>query len=216
MALKRWMIVIVSLITAAMAATPVVAQTVTRTLESPGPSFDRTIGLMFDIRAARDVEITGVQFDAVSGIGFVDMRIYGRPGTHVGHEGSSAGWTLLATGAPPNGPNPVFPTPFSFTIPAGQTYSLYITSNTRLFTYRLGSTVGATAVSNGDLAILDGARLAAPDFSGAQFSPRRFIGTLTYNVAPEPVPTLTEWAMILLGLTLATGAVLVIQRRKWG
>lgn len=31
---------------------------------------------------------------------------------------------------------------------------------------------------------------------------------------PEPVPTLTEWAMILLGLTLAGGAALMIQRRR--
>lgn len=32
--------------------------------------------------------------------------------------------------------------------------------------------------------------------------------------APTPVPTLSEWAMILLGLTLAGGAALVIQRRR--
>lgn len=30
----------------------------------------------------------------------------------------------------------------------------------------------------------------------------------------EPVPTLSEWAMILLGLTLAGGATVVIQRRR--
>ncbi len=34
------------------------------------------------------------------------------------------------------------------------------------------------------------------------------------QVAPAPVPTLTEWAMILFGLTLAGGAVLMIQRRR--
>lgn len=31
---------------------------------------------------------------------------------------------------------------------------------------------------------------------------------------PPPVPTLSEWAMILLGLTLAGGAALAIQRRR--
>ena len=31
---------------------------------------------------------------------------------------------------------------------------------------------------------------------------------------PLPVPTLSEWAMILLGLTLAGGAALTIQRRR--
>lgn len=33
-------------------------------------------------------------------------------------------------------------------------------------------------------------------------------------VAPEPVPTLTEWAMILLGALLAGGATLHLQRRR--
>lgn len=37
--------------------------------------------------------------------------------------------------------------------------------------------------------------------------------TLAQGVPPTPVPTLTEWAMILLGLTLAGGATIVIQRR---
>ncbi len=32
---------------------------------------------------------------------------------------------------------------------------------------------------------------------------------------PDPVPTLSEWAMILLGLTLAGGAALMVQRRRF-
>jgi hypothetical protein len=32
--------------------------------------------------------------------------------------------------------------------------------------------------------------------------------------AAAPVPTLSEWAMILLGLTLAGGAALHLQRRR--
>ncbi|WP_082891488.1 IPTL-CTERM sorting domain-containing protein [Brevundimonas naejangsanensis] len=40
----------------------------------------------------------------------------------------------------------------------------------------------------------------------------------TYSVqvaaAPAPVPTLSEWAMILLGVMLAGGAALTIQRRR--
>ncbi len=41
------------------------------------------------------------------------------------------------------------------------------------------------------------------------------INTLTAaTVAPAPVPTLSEWAMILLGLMLAGGAALHIQRRS--
>lgn len=34
------------------------------------------------------------------------------------------------------------------------------------------------------------------------------------GAAPTPVPTMSEWAMILLGATLAGGAVLFLQRRR--
>ncbi|MFC5344132.1 IPTL-CTERM sorting domain-containing protein [Brevundimonas staleyi] len=40
-------------------------------------------------------------------------------------------------------------------------------------------------------------------------------GVVTFVLAPAPpVPTLSEWAMILLGLTLAGAAAVVIQRRR--
>lgn len=38
--------------------------------------------------------------------------------------------------------------------------------------------------------------------------------TVTYTVPATPVPTLSEWAMILFALMLAGGAVLYIQRRQ--
>lgn len=36
----------------------------------------------------------------------------------------------------------------------------------------------------------------------------------TFRSAPAAVPTMTEWAMILLGLILASGAAVIIQRRR--
>lgn len=35
-----------------------------------------------------------------------------------------------------------------------------------------------------------------------------------YVAPPTPVPTLSEWAMILLGIVLAGGAALTIKRRR--
>lgn len=35
-----------------------------------------------------------------------------------------------------------------------------------------------------------------------------------FNAPPAPVPTLSEWAMILFGLVLAGGAVVMVQRRR--
>ncbi|WGM32182.1 IPTL-CTERM sorting domain-containing protein [Brevundimonas sp. NIBR11] len=43
-------------------------------------------------------------------------------------------------------------------------------------------------------------------------TPRSLI--LVSAPAPAPVPTLSEWAMIMLGLTLAGGAALYLQRRR--
>lgn len=39
-------------------------------------------------------------------------------------------------------------------------------------------------------------------------------GTGTVALAPAPVPTLSEWAMIMLGLLLAGSAAVMIQRRQ--
>lgn len=39
-------------------------------------------------------------------------------------------------------------------------------------------------------------------------------GDITEGVVPAPIPTLSEWAMILLSVGLAGGAVVIIQRRK--
>jgi hypothetical protein len=36
----------------------------------------------------------------------------------------------------------------------------------------------------------------------------------TFNAAPAPVPTMSEWAMILFSLVLAGGAVVMVQRRR--
>lgn len=38
--------------------------------------------------------------------------------------------------------------------------------------------------------------------------------TATFAAPPTPIPTLSEWAMILLGVALAGGAALTIQRRR--
>ncbi len=43
----------------------------------------------------------------------------------------------------------------------------------------------------------------------------RFIATFATLPPPAPVPTMSEWAMILLGTVLAGGAALTIQRRRF-
>lgn len=53
---------------------------------------------------------------------------------------------------------------------------------------------------------------AVPGSGG--FGAEKFSLRLVGPSAPAPVPTLSEWAMILLGLMLAGGAALTIQRRR--
>lgn len=48
--------------------------------------------------------------------------------------------------------------------------------------------------------------------SGSLDNPRELV--LTRGAAPAPVPTLSKWAMIMLGIVLAGGAALYIQRRR--
>lgn len=53
-------------------------------------------------------------------------------------------------------------------------------------------------------------------FSASRNANDGFFATVNYTcaAAPAPVPTLSEWAMILLGVMLAGGAAMVIDRRR--
>jgi len=168
-------------------------------------------GLMFDVTATNAVTLNSLTFSNILGGTF---NVYGRNSTHVGNDASSSGWTLLASGTLATGSNIVFPTTFNFTIPAGSTYALYISSaDGGSLSYQNGSsTVGAVEASDANVQIRAGGSVGAP-FGGVCCSPRRFSGLISYNLA-TPVPTLSQWAMILLGLILAGGAAVMIHQGR--
>ena len=172
-------------------------------------------GQMFDVSATNSITVTSfsVQF-GTTGAGAV--RVWGRPGTHVGFETNQTGWTLLGTGSTTGGslqPIALTTTP---SIPAGQTYAFHIEGASALF-YRtaVGSVVGDTIASDANVAIRAGQGLQGA-FSANRVSPRALAGSMTYSlpVTAAPVPTLSEWALILFGVILAGGAALYIQRRR--
>lgn len=77
----------------------------------------------------------------------------------------------------------------------------------------------AFAFGNATLARTQGGPRAYPDgFLLRNFEVGNYINSLAFEVvqedAPEPVPTLSEWAMILFGTILAGGAALCIERRR--
>lgn len=187
-----------------------------QTLAVPGGGNNQS-GIMFDVSATNDVTITG--FTLVQVYVSDTYQVYGRPGVHVGFENAAGSWTLLASGAMNSGSDVVFPSALFFQIPAGQTYSLYITgTGAGNFVYGNGTAVGAVRASDANIAVHDGTGRGLPAFESNVFTPRHFTGSIDYAPGlvspPAVVPTMTEWVMILFGLLLAAGAVMQLGGRR--
>jgi hypothetical protein len=153
-------------------------------------------GNMFDIFATNSVTITS--FDAHP-MGNTTIAVYYRTSPYAGFETSSAGWTLIGSAAvtaqPFGTPTPV-PVTVNVTIPAGQTYSFYVTStNTAVsLNYTDGTTEGATYVSDANIVFRQGVGMEYP-FSngGGVFRPRVWNGVIHYTV-PQVVTTNYLWS----------------------
>jgi len=186
-----------------------------QTVSTPTPSNNGAGGIMFDVTATNAVTVTGLasQFS----VGTRTVNIYTRPGTHVGFSNASAGWSLVGTTSlTGTGAVQSIPVVLSEPIAAGQTKGFYIAqASSSGIKYRDGTAVGAVAASDANIQILEGTGKPMLEFDpSSNFTPRVLVGSVTYSAAPAPVPTLSEWAMILLGLILAGGAALYIQRRQ--
>ena len=179
-----------------------------------GPTANFNSNTMFDVTAINAVTINGLRFQEVRTAG--TFQIYGRPSTFVGHDSSSAGWTLLGSGALTVGTNKAFPTPFSLTVPAGATYALYVASSDGGFVYYKNSTnsVGSVEASDANLQIKTGVGQDStlPLFSGTAFAQRVFSGAISYDLV-TPVPTMNGWAMVLFGLLFASAIAIMVQRQ---
>jgi hypothetical protein len=166
---------------------------VTLTATVAGPSLLTTMnagnnhrGNMFDLTAINTVTITS--FDG-SPMATTGIEIYYRVGTHVGFETSSAGWTLLGTAAnvvPLGSPTPTpFPIPVNVTIPAGQTYSFYVTStNTAVsLNYSNGTARGNVFASDANLQFKEGTGMEYPftNNTSSFFQPRIWNGRIHYS-----------------------------------
>jgi len=150
-------------------------------------------GNMFDIVAINTVTITS--FDAHP-MGNTTIEIYYRAGSYTGFATSSTGWTLVGSAAvtaqPMGTPTPV-PVAVNVTIPAGQTYAFYITSNNIAVSlnYTDGSTEGATYVSDGNIDFKQGVGMEYPfSAGGGVFTPRIWNGVIHYTT-PLPAPVYT-------------------------
>jgi hypothetical protein len=145
-------------------------------LTSPIGANNADEGNMFDVAAAQTITITS--FEGNLGVsGNTDYEIWTRPGTYVGFEGSSNGWTKLGAARFAGAGADTFtkiPIPVNVTIQAGARQAFYLTNQGTNNRYHNGSQVGAAAVSNAELTIYEGA--------GVNYGTNGFAGTNTPRV----------------------------------
>jgi hypothetical protein len=143
-------------------------------------------GIMFDIDAISNIQILSFDINLGSTAGtMVAMEIHYRPGTHVGFDNSSAGWTLVGSGtavsAGTGSPTPI-PIPVNVQIPAGQTYAFYVTAVSGSIKYQgTGSTpsVGSVYMQDTHMTLKVGTGKSYP-FTGG-FAHRAYSGEVYYQ-----------------------------------
>jgi len=142
-------------------------------------------GNMFDIVALNTVTITG--FDAHPQ-GNTTVEIYYKTGTFVGSEANAAAWTLVGSApviAQPLGTPTPIPVNVNVSIPAGQTYAFYVTSNNTSISlnYTDGTALGNVYASDGNIQFLEGSGIGYPfTGGGGPFTPRVFNGNIHYSI----------------------------------
>jgi hypothetical protein len=170
-----------------------IGDTVTITAFGPGTPLTTTFvggnnhrGNMFDIVALSTVTIES--FDGQP-MGNTDCEIYYKIGTYLGFETNAAAWTLVGSAtnviAQPMGTPTAIPISVVVTIPAGQTYSFYVTSNNIAVSqnYTDGSVPGTVFASDANIQFLGSAGMEYPfGTGGSVFSPRVWNGIINYSI----------------------------------
>lgn len=171
-------------------------------------------GNMFEISAINSVTIRS--FDGNLD-GDDNYEIYYKVGTYTGFEDAPGAWTLIgtATNVISNGDGIATPIPIDInvTIPQGETYSFYITSDGigEGVNYTDGTAEHLVYVSDANIEIREG--LGVEYSFGDTYSPRVWNGTVYYDlITTASIPTMNEWGMIIFSLILAGSAVWYLRR----
>lgn len=150
-------------------------------------------GNMFDIVATNTVTI--LSFDAYP-MGNTTIEVYYKTGTWNGFANTPSAWTFIGS-APvtyTGGFSPVAVN-VNVTIPAGETYAFYVTSNniSVSLNYSNGTNVGNVYSSDANIAFIEGGGLDYPftQGTGAVYQPRVWNGMIHYALANQPGTTLT-------------------------
>lgn len=140
-------------------------------------------GNMFDVTASGGIDLLIEKFDVNIEPGTANISIYSRPGTYVGFEDDAAGWTLMGTEEVTSA-GTGFPTEVNvggLTIPAGETYGMYVTvTDYPSVSMNYTNTPAGTPFSDASMTIETGVGKGNPDFTGSTFADRGWNGTIHY------------------------------------
>ena len=170
-------------------------------------------GNMFDVTTTSGVALNITSFNVNVDPGSVPISVYYRSGSYVGHESSSAGWTLAGTVTVTGGGEGAMTfvdTP-DFIIPANATTGFYVTvdSDVNAPPY-MYYTNGSNTYSNSDITITTGVGEGGLFGSLGVFDSRSWNGTVFYNAVPEP----STDALIGLGVVALLGLGIRSRRAK--
>lgn len=170
-------------------------------------------GIFFDLTpVSSSLIFTGFQtyFSGTVGLG-VTVEVWTRPGSYVGFQTGSAGWTLSETvGGTAAGTatlSTLIPLTNQILLASGTTTGFYLHSITTGggIRYQGTGTTSTSNFSNADLALFSAhSRTGTVSFAGTLFTPRAFSGSIHYSAVPEPA------TIAALGL----GVAALLRRRR--
>lgn len=142
-------------------------------------------GVLFDVTALNPIHVEELFLDFQSNF-YGKLRMYTRPGTHVGFENDSTGWTYLGErfilNPTPNGPS-FTGIPMDIYLNSGSTQAFYIAlyDNSGHFNYcHGGGTVGDVFISDANIQIKTGTGKGIGLFVNDNYTPRNLNGSFGY------------------------------------
>ncbi len=154
-------------------------------------------GFMFDVIAARPLQITGVQF-AFASLPLTDtFEVYGKSGTHVGSELVAANWTLAGAGSITtsalNVPTPILLLSSPITIPGGTGAAIYVrrVDVSEAIRYSNGVGTGTVQAADPNLFILEGKGINGLFGSTDVYGNRIPNVTIHYTLADVTAPSVS-------------------------
>lgn len=192
-------------------------------LSQDGPPVDE--GQMFDVLANQNIILNKIEAILMDDNSPYDINIYYKVGSYIGSETTSGDWTLLAnTGAITSdvGGN-ITDLPLggaTLSMSAGTTYGFYFSNaGGNDFERHGGVTTGNIATTNAFATIFAGVDVNNPPFSGTSTSDVSFIGTFSFAlptpvVATAPIPTMSQWGLLIFGLLIINLSVFFVHRRE--